>query len=62
VRRLERAPDEGWLRFGLRQVLLGVLGLPGDDLLAARGRLRWATICFWAALAIVAVALVIALA
>ena len=62
MKRLERAPDEGWVRFGLRQVLLGVLGLPGDDLLAARRALRWATIAFWAALAIVVVALVIALA
>jgi hypothetical protein len=61
VKRLERAPDEGWLRFGLRQVMLGALGLPGDDLLAGRGRLRWATIGFWAALAVIVVALVIAL-
>jgi hypothetical protein len=42
--------------------MLGALGLPGDDLLAGRGRLRWATIGFWAALAVIVVALVIALA
>jgi hypothetical protein len=61
VKRLERAPDEGWARFGVRQVLLGVLGLPGDELIAGRGRLRWATIAFWVALAIVVVALLVAL-
>jgi len=49
------------VRFGLRQVLLGALGLPGDDVVAARGALRWATIAFWAALATIVVALVIAL-
>jgi hypothetical protein len=46
------------LRFAVRQVFLGALGLPGDELLPARGSLRWAAAAFYAALAAVALAVV----
>jgi hypothetical protein len=53
-----RGPDEGWWRFAARQVFLGDLGLPGDDLLPARGWLRWAALAFYGAVALVALAVV----
>jgi hypothetical protein len=56
-----RPPDEGWLRFAVRQLFLGGLGLPGDELLPARGWLRWAAIAFYVILALAATAVVVAL-
>jgi hypothetical protein len=56
-----RPPDEGWLRFTVRQLFLGSLGFPGDELLPARGWLRWAAIAFYVALVLAAVAVVAAL-
>jgi hypothetical protein len=56
-----RPPDEGWLRFAVRQLFLGSLSFPGDELLPARGWLRWGAIAFYVALALAAVALVVAL-
>jgi hypothetical protein len=56
-----RPPDEGWLRFAVRQIFLGAFGAPGDELLPARGWLRWAAIAFYIALSLAAVVLVVAL-
>ena len=44
-------PDEGWLRFAARQVFLGGLPLPGNDLLPAHGSLRWPAVAFYASVA-----------
>jgi hypothetical protein len=49
---VNRAPDEGWLRFALRQSFLGGIGLPGYELLPARGWLRRAAIGFYITLAV----------
>jgi hypothetical protein len=57
----DRPPDEGWLRFAVRQMFLGSLGLPGNDLLPAGGWLRRAAIAVYVILALAAVALVAAL-
>jgi hypothetical protein len=50
------------LRFAARQVFLGGLGLPGDELLPGRGWLRWAALAFYGAVAAVVLAAVALLA
>jgi hypothetical protein len=49
------------VRFAVRQLFLGGLGLPGDELLPARGWLRWGAIVFYIALVLAAVAVAVAL-
>jgi hypothetical protein len=56
-----RAPDEGWVRFAVRQLFLGGLGLPGDELLPSRGWLRRAAIGLYVSLALLVVAIVVLL-
>jgi hypothetical protein len=57
----DRPPDEGWMRFTIRQLFLGSLGLPGDDLLPRGGRLRLAALAFYVSLALALVVIVAAL-
>jgi hypothetical protein len=59
MRRAPEKPPQRWARFGARQVFLGILGLPGDDVLPERGWLRWAAIAFLVVLAIVVVAIIV---
>jgi hypothetical protein len=44
------------LRFAARHVFLGGLGLPGNELLPARGWLRCAAVAFYGAVVLVALA------
>jgi hypothetical protein len=54
-----RTPDEGWVRFAVRQLFLGGLGLPGDELLPSGGWLRRAAIGLYVGLALLVVAIVV---
>jgi hypothetical protein len=56
-----RVPDEGWVRFAVRQLFLGGLGLPGDQLLPSSGWLRRAAIAVYLSLALLVVAIVVLL-
>jgi hypothetical protein len=58
---MKREPDEGWVRFAVRQLFLGGLGLPGDQLLPSSGRLRRAAIAVYLSLALLVVAIVVLL-
>jgi hypothetical protein len=61
VSQWNRPPDEGWPRFAVRQMFLGSVGLPGDDVVPKQGWLRWAAIAFYVFLAVALVVLVVAL-
>jgi hypothetical protein len=54
-------PEEGWLRFAVKQLFLGGLGLPGSALLPEGGWLRRAAIAFYMVAALLLVAIVVLL-
>lgn len=54
-------PEEGWLRFAVKQLFLGGLGFPGSDLLPEGGWLRRAAIAVYVLLALLIARLVVLL-
>jgi hypothetical protein len=54
-------PEKGWLRFAVKQLFLGGLGLPGSDLLPDGGWLRHAAIAFYVLLVLLIVVIVVLL-
>jgi Mg/Co/Ni transporter MgtE len=56
-------PEEGWSRFAARELFVGLLlGSQGDGRVPAQGWLRWATLGFYVALALVVALLIAAIA